>query len=164
MQRLCLVITILGMLSLVATGAIAGAPPLVNQTDHPVGAALDPEIGIDCGTGQPTLITGSYSGVIHTLVKADGTVHINGAVRGSAINDDLRPTERRTASPDATTTFVSTFRDVFRASGGEAHTFTLNGPGTAVSTGAKFRFHVLIQTLIDKNGDPKIDIFQFRCF
>lgn len=164
MQRLCLVITILGMLSLVATGAIAGAPPLVNQTDHPVGAALDPEIGIDCGTGQPTLITGSYSGVIHTLVEADGTVHINGAVHGSAINDDLQADGTPDGTPDATTTFVSTFRDVFRASGGEAHTFTLNGPGTVVSTGAKFRFHVLIQTLIDKNGDPKIDIFQFRCF
>jgi hypothetical protein len=164
MQRLCLVIAVLGALSLGATGAIAGAPPLVNQTDHPVGAALVPEVGIDCGTGQATLISGSYSGVIHTLIQADGTVHINGAVRGSAINDDLRADGTPDGTPDATTTFVSTFRDIFRASGGEAHTLTLDGSGTTTSTGTGFRFHVLIQTLIDENGDPKIDIFQFRCF
>jgi hypothetical protein len=160
MQRLCLVISLLGVLSLVATGAISGAPPLVNQTDHPVGAALDPDIGIDCGTGQPTLITGSYSGVIHTLVTADGTVHINGAVQGSAINDDL-PSD---GIADASTTFVSTFRDIFRSTGGEAHTFTLNGSGTTTSTGAGFRFHVLIQMAIAPNGDPKIDFLRLTCF
>ena len=164
MQRLCLVIATLGVLSLVATGAIAGAPPLVNQTDHPVGAALDPEIGIDCGTGQPTLITGSYSGVIHTLVQADGTVHINGAVQGSAINDDLQADGTPDGTPDATTAFVSTFRDIFRSTGGEAHTFTLNGSGTTTSTGTGFRFHVLIQMAIAPNGDPKIDFLRLTCF
>ena len=160
MRQLCLAIVMLGALSLTVTGAMAGGPPVVKQSDHVVNASLVPEVGTNCGNGQPTLITGSYGGVIHTLVKADGTVHINGAVRGSAINDDLVSD----GIADASTTFTSTFVDIFRASGGEKHMFTLNGAGTTTASGARFRFHVLIQTLIDENGNPKVDVFQFRCF
>jgi hypothetical protein len=160
MQRLCLVITVLGVLSLVATGAIAGAPPLVNQTDHPVDAALAPDIGIDCGTGQLSLITGSYSGVIHTLVNANGSIHVTGAIEGNAINDDLPLLD----GIDASTTFVSTFADIFSASGAEIHQFTLNGSGTTTATEARFRFHVLIQLHLDTNGDPKIDSLRLTCF
>ena len=159
MQRLCLAITVAGAVMLGAVGATAGAPPLVNQTDHPIDATLEPDVGINCGTGMPTLITGTFSGVIHTLVKPDNTVHINGSVRGSVTDDDL-PTD---GIPDATSTFVSTFGDTFRASGAEQHHFTLNGSGTTTS-GIPFRFHVLIQTLIDKNGNTKVDIQRLTCF
>ena len=161
MRHLFLALVMVGALSLAVTAAMAGGPPVFNQSDHVINEALVPEVGVNCGTGQPTLITGFYSGVIHTVVKADGTVHINGSTRGSARNDDdLVPG----GIPDATTTFTSNFNEIFRASGGEKHKFTLNGTGTVTATGDRFRFHVVIQTLIDNNGDPKIDIFQFRCF
>jgi hypothetical protein len=160
MQRLCLVIAVLGALSLAAAGAITGAPPLVNQTDHPIDAALAPDIGIDCGTGQLSLILGSYSGVIHTLVKADGTIHVTGAIHGNATNDDLPLLD----GIDASTTFVSTFADIFSASGAEIHQFTLNGSGTTTATGAQFGFHVLIQMHLDTNGNPTVDSFRLTCF
>jgi hypothetical protein len=160
MRRPGLTISAAGVLALAASGTVGGAPPLFNATDHPVDASLTPEIGVNCGTGMPTLITGSYSGVVHTLVQADGTVHVNGSVRGSAVNDDVLPD----GIPDATTTFQSTFRDTFRSNGRESHQFTLNGAGTTTATGARFRFHVLIQTMLDENGDPKVDIFRFTCF
>ncbi len=153
MRHLFFAIVMVGALSLAATAAMAGGPPVVNQTDHLINASLVPEAGVICGTGQPTLITGTYSGVVRTLVKADGTVHINGAVRGSAINDDLPDLD----GADATTTFTSTFNDIVRASGGEKRQFTLNGAGTTTATEGRFRFHVLIQVLIDNNGDPKAD-------
>jgi hypothetical protein len=161
MRHLFLAIVLVGALSLAVTAAMAGGPPVFNQSDHVINEALVPEVGTNCGTGQPTLITGSFSGVIHTLVKADGTVHINGSVRGSATNDDDLVAG---GIPDASTTFTSNFIDIFRASGGEKHKFTLNGTGTTTATGDRFRFHVLIQTLIDNNGDLKIDFIQFRCF
>jgi len=159
MRRLCLAVAIAGALLLAGSSAFAGAP-LVNATDHPIDATLDPDVGINCGTGMPTLITGQFSGVVHTLVKADGTVHINGAVHGSATNDDFPLVD---GIPDATATFVSTFGDVFRSSGGEAHHFTLDGSGTTTS-GTPFRFHVLIQTLIDATGTPKVDFLRLTCF
>jgi hypothetical protein len=160
MRRLGLTIGVAGALALAVTSTIGAAPPLFNATDHPINASLVPEIGINCGTGMPTLITGSYSGVIHTLVQADGTVHINGSVAGTATNDDL-PSD---GTPDATTTFQSTFGDKFRSNGGESHQFTLNGSGTTTATGATFRFHVLIQTLLDQNGNLKVDILRLTCF
>jgi hypothetical protein len=160
MQRLCLVITVLATICLMTAGLVTGAPPLVNQSDHPINAALAPDIGIDCGTGQFSLILGSYSGVIHTLVKADGTIHVTGAIRGNATNDDLPLLD----GIDASTTFVSTFADIFSASGAEIHQFTLNGSGTTTATGARFHFHVLIQMHLDTNGDPKIDSFRLTCF
>jgi hypothetical protein len=158
MQRLCLVIAVLGVLSLVATGAISGAPPVVNQTDHPVNQPFA-DFGLDCATGLPTLDLGVFSGVVHTLVRADGSVHASGAVHGSATNDDL-PAD---GIPEATTTFVFTFGDLVFSSGSEVHHLTLDGSGTA-ATGAHFRFHVLAQMVLDQNGDPKIDFLRLTCF
>ena len=90
MQRLSLAIVVACVLSLTATGAVAGGPPLVNQTDHPVNAPFT-SIGFNCATGLPTLITGVFSGVLHTLVRSDGSVHFNGAISGSISEDDLPP-------------------------------------------------------------------------
>ncbi|HSC30063.1 MAG TPA: hypothetical protein VLD67_22475 [Vicinamibacterales bacterium] len=160
MRQFFLAIALVGALSLAVAEAMAGGPPVVNQADHLIGASLEPEVGINCGTGQATLITGTFGGVIHTLVKADGTVHVNGAVRGSAINDDLPVPD---GIADASTTFTSSFNDIFRASGGEVHHFTLNGVGTT-ATGAGFRFHVVIKLLLDQNADPKVDFVRLTCF
>src|SRR5262245_53861598 len=160
MRRLCLAISVVGAFALAVTGTIGGAPPVFNEADHPIDASLVPEVGTNCGNGMPTLITGSYSGVIHTLVKPDGTLHINGSVHGAAINDDL-PSD---GTADATTTFNSNFTDTFRSDGGESHHLVLNGLGTTTETGATFRFHVAIHTLLDQNGNLKVDKLQFRCF
>ena len=160
MRRLCLAISLVGAFALAVTGTIGGAPPVFNETDHPIDASLVPEVGTNCGNGMPTLITGSFSGVIHTLVRADGTVHINGSVQGAAVNDDL-PIN---GTADATTTFNANFTDTFRSNGGESHHLILNGSGTTTATGATFRFHVAIHTVLDQNSILKVDKLQFHCF
>ena len=160
MRLLWIASSVASALALVATDTVGGAPPNVSTTVHPINATLDLDVGTDCGTGAPTLITGSYSGVVHVLLRTDGTVHINGAVQGSATNDDL-PAD---GTPDATTTFQSTFGDTFRSTGSENHRFILNGSGTTTATGATFRFHVLIQLLLDQNGNPNVDIVRIACF
>ncbi len=158
MRRLSLAIIVVCALLLTATGAIAGGPPPINQTDHPVNQPFT-EVGFDCATGLPTLITGAFSGVLHTLVRADGSVHFTGAVTGSISEDDLPPD----GSPDATLTFVLILGDVVFSSGMEVHHVTLNGAGTA-ATGETFRLHELAQIVLDQNGDPKIDFIRLTCF
>jgi hypothetical protein len=81
-------------------------------------------VGGLCATGDEAAITGVASGVLRTLVLANGSVRISGAFQGRNEYDDL-PTD---GVVDATGTFVLTFRDVFFASGREIHTETL--PGT----------------------------------
>jgi hypothetical protein len=129
--------------ALAVTSTVGGAPPISNVTVHPINAPLEPDLGINCGTGMPTLTTGSFSGVVHVLVLADGTVHINGSAEGSAINDDLAPD----GNPDAITSFRSAFGDVVRPGGSQSHRFVLNGSGTTTATGETFRFHVHIYLL-----------------
>jgi hypothetical protein len=159
MQRLSLAIVVACALSLTGTGATAGGPPLVNETDHAVNESFT-EIGFDCATGLPTLVTGVFSGVLHTLVRADGSVHFTGTVRGSISDDDLPPD----GTPDATATFVLNLADLVFSSGREVHHVTLDGSGTAAATGATFRIHELVQIVLDQNGNPKIAFLRLTCF
>lgn len=158
MQRPSVAIIAACALLVTATGAIAGGPPLVNQSDHPVNAPFT-SVGFNCATGLPTLITGVFSGVLHTLVRADGSVHFNGAIRGSISEDDLPPD----GNPDATLTFGLILHDLVFSSGMEVHHVTLNGAGTATD-GTKVRIHEVVQVVLDQNGDPKVDFVRLTCF
>ena len=158
MQRLSLAIVVACALSLAATGASAGGPPLVNQTDHAVNEPFT-SVGFDCATGLPTLISGVFTGVLHTLVRADGSVHFTGAVRGSITEDDLPPD----GIPDATLTFGLMLHDVVFSSGSEVHHATLSGAGTGAATGAEFRIHEVAQIVLDQNGDPRIEFLRLTC-
>ena len=158
MQRLFLAIIVACVLSLTATGAVAGGPPPVNQTDHPINAPFT-SIGFNCATGLPTLITGVFSGVLHTLVRADGSVHFNGAIRGSISEDDLPPD----GNPDAALTFGLILGDLVFSTGMEVHHVTLNGAGTATD-GTQVRIHEVVQVVLDQNGDPKVDFVKLTCF
>ena len=159
-MRLCLSLWMAATLALAVTSTVGGAQPISNDTVHPINAPLEPDVGINCGTGMPTLITGSFSGVVHVLVLANGTVHINGSAEGSAINDDLVPD----GNPDAVTSFRSAFGDVVWPGGSESHRFVLNGSGTTIATGETFRFHVHIYLLLDENAVPRVDTVQLTCF
>ena len=158
MQRFSLAIIVGCVLLLTGPGAVAGGPPPVNQTDHPVNQPFT-DVGFNCATGLPTLITGVFSGVLHTLVRADGSVHFNGAVRGSITEDDLPPD----GNPDATLTFLLILNDLVFSTGMEVHHVTLNGAGTAAD-GAKFRIHEVVQIVFDENGDPKVEFIKLTCF
>jgi len=159
LHRLCLAIVVACALLLTTTGAIAGGPPVVNQTDHAVNAPFT-SVGFDCATGLPTLITGVFTGVLHTLVMADGSVHFTGAIRGSITEDDLPPD----GITDSTLTFGLILHDVVFSSGSEVHHATLNGAGTAAETGAEFRLHEVAQIVLDQDGNPKIDFIRLTCF
>jgi hypothetical protein len=85
-------------------------------------------------------------------------VQVSGAARGSNTADDL-PGD---GTPEASSTFGSSFHDVVLASGKEVHHFILNGSGSG--SGVSFRFHFEAQLVIDQNGNPKIDIVNLLCF
>jgi hypothetical protein len=148
---------IVGALWLTAAGASAAGPPAVNETVSFTQAIS--EVGTDCANGNPSLIEGQVSGVMHTLVLSDGSVHVSGSVKGTSTNDDLPPD----GVIDATNTFVSTFNDIVFASGKEVHTFTLNGEGTATATGSGFRFNVIIHIVLDAEGNPHASVFRLVC-
>jgi hypothetical protein len=159
MQRLALIgATVLAFLS-VAGGAVASGPPVVNEKDHVVDQPFTEGVGFDCGTGLPTFITGVFTGVLHTVVKADGSVHFTGAVRGSLTEDDL-PTD---GQPDATETFVLILNDLVLPSGGAVDHSSLNGAGVTTS-GVPFRIHEVVQIVLDENGDPKLALSRLSCF
>jgi hypothetical protein len=160
MKRLSLAIVVACALSLAATGAVASGPPLVNETDHAVNQPFTENPGFDCATGLPTLITGVFTGVLHTLVQADGTVHFTGVLRGSLAEDDLPPD----GVTDATLTFVLVLHDLVFSSGSEVHHATLSGAGIAAATGAAVRIHEVVQIVLDEHGDPRIEFVRLRCF
>lgn len=158
MRRLCLAITAVGVLSLAASGAIAGSPPLVNETqrfrNEPFGG-----IGLNCATGNLASSNGVFSGVIHTLVKPDGSLYVSAYTRGTDTLDDL-PAD---GIPDATTTFVFNSVDTVHASGKEIHHFTGTGTITVVATNETRRFHAVAQLVLDENGVPKVDFVRLVC-
>ena len=159
MQRLALIgATAFAFLS-VAGGAVASGPPLVNENDHVIDQPFTEDVGFDCGTGLPTFITGVFTGVLHTIVRADGSVHFTGAVRGSLTEDDL-PTD---GQPDATETFVLILNDLVFPSGSEVHHASLNGAGVTTG-GVPFRIHEVVQIVLDPNGDPKLTLSRLSCF
>jgi hypothetical protein len=157
MRRSFLFITVVAVLLLAGAGANAG-PPVVNETLHFVNEPLD-DIGPNCATGNLSQSDGLFSGVIRTLVTADGTVRVSTHTRGTDTLDDL-PTD---GIPDATTTFVFNTVDSVFSSGKEIHTFTGAGTLTLVATGEELRFHAVAQLVVDANGDVKVDFFRITC-
>src|SRR2546428_8359798 len=129
---------------LTTTAATAGGPPVVNTTtqfrDEPFGG-----VGLNCASGNLAVSNGVFSGVIHVLIKADGSGLIGAHTRGTDVLDDLPPD----GVPDATTTFVFNSTDVVKPSGGEVHHFTGNGTLTVTATGETLRFHVVTQVVLD---------------
>jgi hypothetical protein len=159
MQRLTLIgATVLASLSVVGA-SVASGPPLANEKDHVIDQPFTEDVGFDCGTGLPTFIAGVFTGVLHTIVKADGSVHFTGAVRGSLTEDDL-PTD---GQPDATETFVLILNDLVLPPGSEIDHASLNGAGVTTG-GVPFRIHEVVQVVLDQNGDPKLTLSRLSCF
>ena len=156
MRRVAL-FTIL-LVFLLATTAATAAPPVVNSTTHflnePFGG-----IGPNCASGNLAESNGLFSGVIHTVVKADGSTHVSSHTRGTDALDDL-PTD---GTIDATTTFVFNSNDIVFTTGNEVHHFTGTGTLTVTATGAQLRFQVVIQIVLDADGNPKVDLLHFIC-
>jgi hypothetical protein len=92
-------------------------------------------------------------------VLANSSVHLSGNFHGTATNDDL-PTD---GVPEATTTFVSHFGDIFFASLTEIHTLGLHGQGTATATGAGFRFDAVLHIVLNSDGSPKVINVRIVC-
>lgn len=158
MRRVSLITTLL-VASLFATAAAtAGGPPVVNSTTHFVDEPLT-DIGLNCASGNLAQSNGLFSGVIHTVVQADGSVHVTANTRGTDSLDDL-PTD---GIVDATTRFVFNSHDIVFATGNEVHHFTGTGTLTVTATGENLRFHVVIQMVLDREGDPKLDLLHFSC-
>jgi hypothetical protein len=156
MARLWLLVP-LAALSLLVTEAMA-APPIVNTTERFVDSPVIDQ-GPNCATGNEAAITGVASGVLRTLVLANGSVQVTGAFRGSNQYDDL-PAD---GVIDASGTFVLVFRDVFFASGREIHIETLPGTVTDAATGEKFVFHVVFRLMLDPAGNPTVDFLKIEC-
>ena len=66
-------------------------------------------------------------------------------------------------SPDATTTFVFNSVDSVFSSGKEITRLPRNGTLTLVATGARLRFHVVLQLVIDVNGDATVNVERVTC-
>jgi len=156
MSRLWLVVPLVA-LPLLVTEAMA-APPIVNSTERLIDAPVIDQ-GPNCATGNEAAITGVASGVLRTLVLADGSIHVSGSFRGTNEYDDL-PTD---GVIDAAGRFVLTFRDVFFSSGREIHTETLPGTVTDIATGEKFAFHVVFRLVLDSDGSPTVDFLRIEC-
>ena len=158
MRRVLLITSVLGVLGLVVPLTTAGAPPIINTTtkfvDEPFGGT-----GVNCATGNLAESDGVFSGVIHVLVRADGSGKVSAHTRGTDSLDDL-PTD---GVPDATTTFVFNSTDTVLPSGGEVHNFTGNGTLTLTATGETRRFHVVLHVLIDADGNAKVEFERVRC-
>jgi hypothetical protein len=127
---------------------------VLQLVDEPFGG-----IGLNCGTGKLSESDGFFSGVIRTLVRADGSVRVSTHTRGTDTLDDL-PTD---GVPDATTVFVFNTVDSVFFSGKEIHTFTGSGTLTLVATGQELRFHAVAQLVVDANGDLKVEFFRIVC-
>jgi hypothetical protein len=154
-----LIIMIFGTLAFAAAGATAGGPPVISTTDHSVNEPFT-NVGIDCATGKQSAIAGVSTGVLHTLLLADGSFHFSGSFRGSSTNDDFPAPD---GTFEATETFVAHFGDIFFSSGREIHTEVLSGRGTATATGAPFRFNAVVHIVLDANGTPKVDVERIVC-
>jgi hypothetical protein len=158
MRRLCLVITLGVGFLLATTAATAGGPPVVNTTTQFVNEPFG-GIGLNCASGNLAESNGVFSGVIRVLIKADGSGLVSAHTRGTDALDDL-PTD---GVPDATTTFVFNSNDIVFSSGSAVHHFTGNGTLTVTATGQQLRFRVVMQVVLDKNGNAKVDLLHFAC-
>jgi hypothetical protein len=160
------VITLLafvGVLALPMASAFAQGPPVVNQTNHLVNET-EIQVGVFPCAGQPAELTLVESGVIHTILFADGTVHFTGTLHGT-VSADALPTD---GVPDFTGAFVEHFggNGMLLEEGGAIGkgegSFTLNGSGTNAD-GSAFKFHQNSNTVFDSAGVPKLDFSKTNC-
>jgi hypothetical protein len=158
MRRLSVFVTLLAALLIAATAGTAGGPPVANSTTHFFDEPFD-DVGLNCASGNQAQSDGRFNGVIHTLVRADGTVHVSAHTRGTDNLDDL-PTD---GIIDATTTFVFNSNNIVFATGSEVFHFTGTGTLTVTATGAKLRFRVVTQLVLDTDGNPKVEVLRFVC-
>jgi hypothetical protein len=141
--------------------ASAGGPPVVNTTTHFLNEPFTDPADFDCATGQLAFGTGAFSGVIHVVIKADGSGLVSAHVRGTTSLDDYLPTAD--GVPDATGTFSFNSNDIVTPSGSQVHHFTGTGNLTIAATGQTVRFVVVEQLVIDGSGNAKVDSVHLRC-
>ncbi len=139
-------------------GAVAGGPPLVNETVHSVDDTLT-DIGVNCATGNVSQRSVTFSGVMRTLVRADGSYVVRGSFRGDTVFDDL-PAD---GIPDATAHFRFAIGDMLLPSGNAVLSEVWSGTTTALGSGTELRFHVTYKLLLDPAGNPKLEVFRFTC-
>ena len=139
-------------------GAVAGGPPLVNETVHSVDDTLT-DIGVNCATGNMSQRSVTFSGVMRTLVRADGSYVVRGSFRGDTVFDDL-PAD---GIPDATAHFRFGIGDMVLPSGNAVLSEVWSGTTTALGSGTELRFHVTYKLLLDPAGNPKLEVFRFTC-
>src|SRR5262245_53191976 len=157
MRRMIFVVVV-GALLFAATSATAGGPPVINTTTHSFDERFS-GVGLNCASGNLAESNGVFSGVIHTVAKADGSLNVSVKTRGTDNLDDL-PTD---GIVDATTTFVFNSTDIVFATGKEVHHFTGTGTLTVTATGAEIRFQLVIQVVLDEEGNPKVDFLRLDC-
>jgi hypothetical protein len=97
--------------------------------------------------------------VLHTLVRADGTIVLRTTSQGTSSLDDL-PID---GIPDGTSRFSSTTNDVFLPNSGEVHKLTLNGAFVAAGTGSTHRFRVIVTIVVGADGTVQVDHLRFSC-
>jgi hypothetical protein len=144
---------------LACTGAaVAGGPPPVNETDHSSDATLT-DVGVNCATGNVSQRSVTFSGVMRTLVNADGSYVVRGSFRGDTVFDDL-PAD---GIPDATARFHFSIGDMTLPSGNAVTSEVWSGTTTALASGEELRFRVTYKLLVDPAGSTRLEILRFTC-
>jgi hypothetical protein len=156
-------LAIAGVLALGASSALAAGPPLVNTTDH-----LDnvPTTFVDVHpcTGEPVQVSSVESGVLHFLLRPDGTISATGTVRG-VFSADFLPVD---GIPDATGRYTVVFMSngaIDETGGTFGHavtTFILNGV-IVDPDGSRTSFHVMAHAVFDAEGNPRIEFDNAHC-
>jgi hypothetical protein len=163
-RRSLVLVAIAALTLLAATTAVAGGPPIVNETDH---FANEPNVFVDvnpCDPSQEVEVTSIDTGVTHFLLFADGTVHITGTVR-STVSIDVLPTD---GTPDATGRTVVWFGtngkfdlDTGEPFGKAESTFTFSGHLT-FADGTRISFHQVAHVVFDANGVVKVEFDKLK--
>ena len=171
MHRIRFLITLVSTaaLGLFAGGALAGGPPIVSETDHPVDET-ETFVSTDPCTGTPAEISLLQSGVEHFTFFADGTAHMTETLRGTfsfrAVDasgnpvGDVYATGKMISGDSVNGVFdPATFEPI-----GQAEvTDTLNGSGTR-SDGTSFHFHNNEHILVKGTPpSPKLAFFKAHC-
>jgi hypothetical protein len=172
MRKFRHVATFLAVAGLMVLGpagkAMAGGPPVQNFTKHFTNVQQSFPSTDPC-TGAPIMLSITFDGVRHVTVFQDGTGHFTETDRGTFQLDYLDPNGNPDGDVDAQGTFVTWDggNGLFDQNGnpiGKAEiSFTLNGSGTNLDSGASFRFHNNGHVLTDPNGVVKLSFFKAQC-
>ena len=158
MRQLSLIAATALVLLVSVGGAVAGGPPIVNETVHAFEVPFA-DIGDDCATGNQSERSVIFSGVLRTLVRADGSYLMRWNIHGTTVFDDL-PAD---GVPDATARFRFVLGDMVVPSGNSVYSEVWSGTSTALATGTEYKFQITYKLLLDPSGSPKIEVFRFTC-